>query len=63
MARIFVKFYDNEHNIVMVPVSDTDPVPVPNLKPAESYSEARKRNYRPDTRNRLVGSVLLSGRS
>jgi hypothetical protein len=63
MARIYVKFFDNEDNIVLVPVSDSDPVPPPNLKPAESYMEAKKRNYRAPARRRFIGSVLLSGRS
>lgn len=63
MPRIYVKFFDNEDNIVLLPVSDTDPVPPSGLKPAETYAEAKKRNYRAPARRRFYGSVLLSGRS
>lgn len=62
MAKVLVKFFDNENNIVLVPVSDTDPVPPPNLKPAESYADAKKRNYNPRRANRFLGSVLFHGR-
>jgi hypothetical protein len=63
MAKVLVKFFDNENNIVLLPVSDSDPVPPPNYKPAESYADAKKRNYRAPARRRFLGSVLLSGRS
>jgi hypothetical protein len=63
MARIYVKFFDNEDNVVVLPVTDEDPVPPIGMKPAESYAEARKRNYRAPARRRFYGSVLLSGRS
>jgi hypothetical protein len=63
MPRIYIKFFDNEENIVLLPVSDTDVVPPVGFKPAESYADARKRNYRAPARRRFIGSVLLSGRS
>lgn len=61
--KIYVKFYDNEDNIVLLPVSDTDVVPPFGFKPAETYADAKKRTYRAPARRRFIGSVLLSGRS
>lgn len=61
--KIYVKFFDNEDNIVLLPVSDSDVVPPLGMKPAETYEQARKRNYRGQPRRRNIGSVLLSGRS
>lgn len=62
MARIYVKFFDNEDNEVLLPVSDEDPVPPTGFKPAETYAAAKKRNYRPRRGGRFVGSVLLYGK-
>jgi len=62
MTKIYVKFYDNEDNVVLLPVSDSDVVPPSGMKPAETYEQARKRNYRARAHNRLRGSVLLYGK-
>ena len=51
MTKVFVKFYNDAHEIVLVPVNATFPIPH-SWKPAESYTDARKRNYRADTRSR-----------
>jgi hypothetical protein len=63
MTKIYVKFFDNEGNIVLLPVTDSDPVPPVGFKPAESYTSARNRNCKNATHSRFVGSVLLFGRS
>ena len=62
MTKIWVKFYDNEDNVVLLPVTDSDPVPPVGFKPAESYFEAAKRNLRGRRPIRFAGSVRFFGR-
>lgn len=59
MTKIYVKFFDNENNIVMLPVSTDDPVPPVGFKPAESYQAAARRNANPRRQRKLIGSVRL----
>lgn len=59
MDKVLVKFFTNDGNVVLLPVSTEDPVPPIGLKPAETYKDALKRNYKNVRRNRLLGSVLL----
>lgn len=59
MDHIYVKFFDNENNVVLLKVSSEDPVPPIGFKPAESYSDARKRNYTGRGAKRFLGSVLF----
>lgn len=63
MPKIYVKFFDNENNIVLLPVSTEDTVAPIGFKPAESYADAKKRLPKHEMRRRFYGSVLLSGRS
>ena len=60
--KVYVKFFNDAGEKVLVPVTDAMSVPH-SWKPAESYADARKRNYRAPTRRRFLGSVLLYGRS
>ena len=60
--KVFVKFFNDAGEVVLVPVTDDMSVPH-SWKPAETYKDAAKRNYRAPARRRFLGSVLLSGRS
>ena len=60
--KVYVKFFNDAGEVVLVPVSADMQVPH-SWKPAETYKEARDRNYRAPARRRFLGSVLLSGRS
>ena len=62
MPKVYVKCFDNEGNIVVIPFTDEDPVPPIGYKPAESYTSARNRNCKNAPHNRFRGSVLFFGR-